>query len=110
MTQRLAWPTAGTLTLALLLPLAACDTIVDPAPPPPKAELIVNSVDNSLTVVAADGPGDDAHNIGLGAVAASPVSAAARLGVAVVPEGIYPFAAIVALGSGTVSSVALPAN
>jgi hypothetical protein len=102
---------AATGAALLLLPLlGACDGVEDPGPLPSQSALVVNSIDNSLTVIPVDGNGLDARTIGLGAVSASPVSVAARNGLAVVPEGIYPFAAVVSLGTGSVTSVALPAN
>lgn len=93
------------------LALAACDNPNSPRGKPTHLEIIVNSVDNSLTLVSADSAGADVRTVGLGSVAASPVGAAARGTVAVVPEGIYPFATLVNLRTGTVAgSVALPAN
>jgi hypothetical protein len=91
--------------------LAACDNPNSPHGNPTRLAVIVNSVDNSLTLVDVDGDGSGVRTVGLGSVAASPVSVAARNGIAVVPEGIYPFATLVNLRAGTVSgSVALPAN
>jgi hypothetical protein len=63
-----------------------------------------------VTLLTADSTGAEAVNVGLGQVQASPVSVAARNGTAVVPEGIYPFAAIVGVRGGGVQQVALPAN
>lgn len=99
-------------TLALApAALAACDNPSHFGPEPARLAIIVNSVDNSLTLVDVDGDGSDVRSVGLGAVAASPVSVAARNGFAVVPGGIYPFATVVNLNTAAVAhSVALPAN
>lgn len=70
--------------------------------------LVVNSVDNTLQVVPADGVGAS-ETISLGAQG-TPVDAAARDGYAVVPLGLYPFAAVVDLASDSVTTVALPAG
>jgi hypothetical protein len=98
--------------LALLLPLlSGCDLTTSPNTRVGHVALVVNSVDNSLTIVSVDSAGTDVRSVGLGSVAASPVGAAARNGLAVVPLGIYPFAALVALGADSVvRTVALPAN
>lgn len=91
--------------------LAACDNPSHFGAQPTRLAIIVNSVDNSLTLVDVDGDGSDVRNVGLGAVAASPVSVAARNELAVVPEGIYPFATVVDLRTATVArSIPLPAN
>jgi hypothetical protein len=99
-------------TLALApAALAACDNPSASDGAATRLALIVNSVDNSLTLVDVDGDGGTPHSVGLGSVSASPVSVAARDGHAVVPEGIYPFATVVDLKTATVmGSVALPAN
>jgi hypothetical protein len=88
--------------------LAACDNPNSPHDKPTRLEIVVNSIDNSLTLIPVDSGAP--HTVGLGSVAASPVTVAARKVFAVVPEGIYPFAAVVDLRTGTVASVALPAN
>jgi len=102
------------LALLALAPgaLAACDNNPNsPHGDPTRLEIVVNSVDNSLTLIPVDSTGVTPRTVGLGSVAASPVTVAARNAVAVVPEGIYPFATLVNLRSGTVAgSVALPAN
>ena len=101
------------LALLALAPaaLAACDNPNDANGATTHLAVIVNSVDNSLTLVNVDGDGSGVRSVGLGAVSASPVSVAARNGMAVVPEGIYPFAIVVDLRAGTVArSIPLPAN
>ena len=91
--------------------LAACDNPNSPHGNPTRLAVIVNSVDNSLTLTDVDDNGTSLRTVGLGSVSASPVSVAARKGFAVVPEGIYPFATVVDLQTATVArSVALPAN
>jgi hypothetical protein len=89
--------------------LAGCD-VQPTGPRPPAAEqvaVVVNSMTNSLTIVplaAASAP----FTVGLGGEG-SPVSVAARNGVAVVPLGIVPAAAVVDLARLEVlRTVALP--
>jgi hypothetical protein len=97
--------------LALLPTLAGCDVTSVRVGQPGQLAVVVNSVDNSLTLVSADSAGSDARLVGLGSVAASPVSAAARHELVVVPLGIYPFAAVVSARLGTlVGTLPLPAN
>jgi hypothetical protein len=101
------------LALLALAPaaLAACDNPNSNEGTPTRVAVVVNSVDNSLTLVPVDSAGVQVRTVGLGSVAASPVTVAARKLFAVVPEGIYPFAAVVDLRLGTVrSAVALPAS
>ena len=91
--------------------LAACDNPATPSPRSTRLEVVVNSVDNSLTLIPVDSAAPAVRTVGLGSVAASPVTVAARKRFAVVPEGIYPFATVVNLQTATVAStVALPAN
>src|SRR4051812_19736054 len=99
-------------TLALApAALAACDNPNTPGGRATRLEVVVNSVDNSLTLIPVDSAAPTVRMVGLGSVSASPVTVAARKRFAVVPEGIYPFAAVVDLRAGTVAgSVALPAN
>jgi hypothetical protein len=100
---------------ALALSAAALAACSDGSGPnqhgsPTHVEIVVNSVDNSVTLLTADSTGAEARTVGLGSVQASPVGVAARAGVAVIPEGIYPFAAVVNLRAGTVHQVALPSG
>jgi hypothetical protein len=75
-----------------------------------RLELIVNSVSNSVTLVSADSVTPATRTISLGAQG-TPVGAAARGAHAVVPLGIYPFAAVLDLRSAAVTATtALPAN
>lgn len=91
--------------------LAGCDSTSASNPNPTRLAVIVNSVDNSLTLTDVDDNGTSLRTVGLGSVSASPVSVAARKGLAVVPEGIYPFATVVDLETATVArSIALPAG
>jgi len=99
------------LAAAALPALAACDNPNTPRGTPARLAIVVNSVDNSLTLIPVDSAAVTPRTVGLGSVSASPVTVAARGAVAVVPEGVYPFATLVNLRSGTVAgSVALPAN
>ena len=77
---------------------------------PQRVEVIVNSVSNSLTLVSTDSASPTPITVALGAQG-TPVGVAVRGTRAVVPLGIYPFAAIVDLRSGSVlRTAALPAN
>ncbi|MFL5539738.1 MAG: hypothetical protein ACJ8J0_12135 [Longimicrobiaceae bacterium] len=99
------------LSAAALPALAACDNPNHPHGTPTRLEIVVNSVDNSLTLIPVDSATATPRTVGLGSVAASPVTVAARGMFAVVPEGIYPFATIVNLRTGTATaSLPLPAN
>ncbi|MBW3570039.1 MAG: hypothetical protein KY467_02925 [Gemmatimonadetes bacterium] len=95
------------------LPLAASACEVGPNEPDIAERLVltVNSVENSLSLVPVDGGANvQARTVGLGAQG-TPVGVSARGAYAVVPLGIYPFAAVVNLRTGAVQSrVALPAN
>lgn len=72
--------------------------------------LTVNSVENSLSMVPVDGSSAQVATVGLGAQG-SPVGVAARGRFAVVPMGVYPFAAVVDLRDAVLRTmVALPAN
>src|SRR5215212_331238 len=97
--------------LVLAASAAACsDGPYVPHGVPERMEVIVNSVSNSLTLVSTDSATPTPINVGLGAQG-TPVGAAVRGAVAVVPLGVYPFAAIVDLRTGTVVRTAtLPAN
>jgi hypothetical protein len=99
--------------LPVIAALAACsggETPVTPHGTPERIEVVLNSVDNSLTVFSTDSASPVTKTVGLGAQG-TPVGVAVRGSVAVVPLGTYPFAAIVDLRSGTVTrTVALPAN
>lgn len=102
---------AALAALALPLGAVACDS--DPNEPEIAERLVltVNSVENSLSLVPVDGGGSvQARTVGLGAQG-TPTGVSARGAYAVVPLGIYPFAAVVNLRSGELQSrVALPNN
>ncbi|HYJ78358.1 MAG TPA: hypothetical protein VEW03_02055 [Longimicrobiaceae bacterium] len=103
---------AGLVLLPLLaLGLAGCDD--NPAgsgTPPARLAVILNSVENSLTVVPIDGAAPTALTIGLGPQG-SPVGLATRGQRAVVPLGFYPFVAVVNVPGGAVERfIPLPAN
>ncbi len=104
---------ARLVTLALLpAALAACggDGPNTPDVTFTRLELIVNSVSNTVTLVDADSAAPTPRTISLGAQG-TPVGAAARGAYAVVPLGIYPFAAVLDLRSAAVTrTVALPAS
>jgi hypothetical protein len=93
--------------------LAACSSGDSPTTPhssPTKLEVILNSVDNTLTLVSPDSTNPSTRTVALGPQG-TPVGAAVRGAVAVVPMGTYPFAAIVDLRTGMVTKMAaLPAN
>ncbi len=98
------------LLLVPLLALAACDDGGPAAPATPEGvelALVVNSVDRTLTVFPTDDPAAS-RTIGLGPDG-SPVAAAARGSLAVVPLGLVPAVAVVDLDAGAVvRTVALP--
>jgi hypothetical protein len=110
MKTRLARRLAGMAALAALSLSAACER--NPALPDgdERVAVVVNSVDNTLSIVPLEG-GNAARTVGLAQAASSPVDLAVRGNVAVVPLGVYPFAAVVDLAAGVVSHrVPLPAN
>ncbi|MBW3656114.1 MAG: hypothetical protein KY444_08390, partial [Gemmatimonadetes bacterium] len=99
----------GMAALAALSLSAACDR--NPALPDPSepVAVVVNSVDNTLSILPLRGGAS--RTVGLAQAASSPVDLAVRGNVAVVPLGIYPFAAVVDLVAGQVTHrVPLPAN
>jgi hypothetical protein len=99
------------LLLAPVLALAACDD--DPAgprrPSGTEAAVVVNSLENSVTVIPVDDPAGR-YTIGVSAEG-SPTTVAASGGTAVVPLGLFPYAAVVDLAGRRVThTVALPAG
>ena len=102
------------LAALAVLPFAAAACEGDGPNTPRIAErlaLTVNSEEKSLSLVPVDGgQGTQARAVGLGAEG-TPVGVAARGAFAVVPLGIYPFAAVVDLRTGTLTTrVPLPAG
>lgn len=102
---------AALAALAVLPLAAACEN--DPNAPDIAERLVVvvNSVENSLSLVPQEGGSDaQARTVPLGAQG-SATGVAARGRWAVVPLGTYPFAAVVDLRTSAVTgTVALPAN
>jgi YVTN family beta-propeller protein len=93
--------------LALALGLAACHDSLGPHPSPGgELGVVLGSVDLSITVFPVDSP-DAALVVGI-APAGTPVSLAARAGLAIVPLGTFPAAAVIELATGQVRSVPLP--
>ena len=91
--------------LALLPLAAACEDNPNVPEIAERLVLTVNSVDNSLSLVPVEGGASSAvRTVGLGAEG-SPVGVAARGDRAVVPLGVYPFAAVVDLRAGTLLHV-----
>jgi hypothetical protein len=108
--HRLVRHLAGLAALAALSLSSACER--NPALPDGdlRAAVVVNSVDATLSIVPLE-EGGTARTVGLAQAASSPVDLAVRGNVAVVPLGIYPFAAVVDLATGVVTyRVPLPAN
>lgn len=102
------------LAVLAALPFAAAACEGDTPNTPRIAErlaLTVNSVENSLSLVPVDGgQGTQGRAVGLGGQG-TPVGVAARGAYAVVPLGTYPFAAVVDLRTGVLTTrVALPAG
>ncbi|HEY0023120.1 MAG TPA: hypothetical protein VGB24_09420 [Longimicrobium sp.] len=110
MTTRLIRRLAGMAALAALSLSAACERNPALSAGDHLAAVVVNSVDNTLSIVPLE-EGGTARTVGLAQAASSPVDLAVRGNVAVVPLGVYPFAAVVDLAAGVVSyRVSLPAN
>ena len=110
MNTRLIRHLAGMAALATLSLSAACEK--NPALPDGEelVAVVVNSVDNTLSIVPLEVGGTE-RTVGLAQAASSPVDLAVRGNVAVVPLGTYPFAAVVNLAAGVVTyRVPLPAN
>lgn len=100
-----------TLAIAIAIPIAiaACEDTAGVQPlTGVETAVVLNSIDLSITVFPVGEP-DAAHAIGL-AAAGSPVSAAARRNVVVVPLGFFPAAAVVDLSTGNVGTIPLPEN
>jgi hypothetical protein len=73
--------------------------------------VVVNSVDNTLSLIPRDGDANVTVRTVSLAAQGTPVDLAVRGATAVVPLGTYPFAAVVDLRTATVArTVALPAN
>lgn len=100
--------TTFVFVLALALGITGCDDGTSPQPIAPQSVgVVLNSVDNSLTVFPVDAP-DSSITIGLGADG-TPVGAAIEGALVVVPLGLTPAAAVVELRTGTLlHSIALP--
>lgn len=96
------------LVLALVLGITGCDDGTGPQPIAPQpVGVVLNSVDNSLSVFLVDAP-DSSTTIGLGADG-TPVAAAIDGSLVVVPLGLTPAAAVVDLRAGTLlHSIPLP--
>jgi hypothetical protein len=92
--------TAASLLLMAVL-FAACRG--DSTGPGARGEVavVLNSVENSLTVVSVEGGGEP-RTIGLGGANATPTTLAVRGNLAAVPLGLYPFVAVVDLSAGAV--------
>ena len=101
---------AAAFLLPALALFAACESGGGTGPEVrERLAVIVNSVDNTLTIAPTEGTGG-ARTVGL-AAQGSPTIVATRGTTAVVPLGFYPFAAIVDVVTGQVKPlVALPAN
>jgi len=111
--DRASRPTlACLLVLAATLLAAACDDGVTNVLPPPAAVpvgVVVNSTELSLSVFPLDSP-DESWTVPLGPDG-SPVGAAIRGDLAVVPMGIVPAAVVLDLATGAMlRSAALPAG
>lgn len=96
------------LALSMVLGVTGCDDGVAPdAIEPQPVGVVVNSVDNSLTIFPVEAP-ESSVTIGLGGDG-TPVGAAVAGSLVVVPLGLTPAAAVVDLRQGVVlHTVALP--
>lgn len=100
------------LAIALTASVSACDDDGPTGPNGPSSTelgIIVNSTENSILVFDVDREMAARDTFGFGP-AGSPVTAAARNGLVVVPLGIFPAAAVVDLAGDSMFSVPLPAN
>lgn len=97
-----------TLVLALTFAVGACDDGTGPEPLAPRpVGVVLNSVDNSLTVFPVTAP-DSVITIGLGADG-TPVGFAVEGSRAVVPLGLTPAVAVVDLQQGALArTIGLP--
>lgn len=103
---------AAALFLPALAVLAACEGDGGATTPvvTDRLAVVLNSVDNSLTVLSAGEGGTPTRTIGLGPQG-TPVGLAVRGERAVVPMGTYPFAVVANVVTGQVErTVALPAG
>ncbi len=100
--------TLSGLALTTIVGLAACGDSTGPeVVPPEQVAVVVNSVDNSLTVFPVADPAASI-TIGLGGDG-TPVGAAVAGNIVVVPLGLTPAVAVVDLGTGSVRhTIALP--
>lgn len=106
-----AVPRVVALVLVPFLLVACGDSVTDIGPPTRAVPVgvVVNSVELTLTVFPVDAP-EEAWTIPLGPDG-SPVGAAVRGNLAVVPMGIVPAAVVVDLAEGAVvDNVALPSG
>jgi len=77
---------------------------------PERIEVVVNSVSRTLSIFSPDSANPTVRTVDLGAQG-SPVGAAVRGSLAVVPMGTYPFAVVVDLRTGVIThTIPLPAN
>lgn len=102
------------VALAAALVLAACDGS-SPTDAPPSEDLrevgvVVNSVEETLTIFDVDHPLDDRRTVELRLGGdGSPVGLSIRAGVALVPMGVFPAAQVVDLETAQVArTIALP--
>jgi hypothetical protein len=99
----------GLVVLGALSLSAACEKNPALSDPEQSTAVVVNSVDNTLSIIPLEN--GTPRIVGLATQASTPVDLAVRGTTAVVPLGTYPFAAVVDLKAGqVVHRVPLPAN
>lgn len=81
--------------------LAACAETAPFPPPPEEVLLVVDSTADQLSIIPTAAP-NTGTDVALGGVGATPVSVAARAGIALVPLGGADAVAVVDLAAGTV--------
>jgi hypothetical protein len=95
---------------SLLFVLAACADTTDPLPPADEVLLVVNSTESSLSIIPVESPGTGV-TVPLGGTTPTPVSVAARDGIALVPMGLDNTVVVVDLRTAQViNTISLPAG
>lgn len=109
-----ALSTAWTVAVAVFFLLAGCDGS-SPTEPPPSEDLrevgvVLNSVEETLTIFDVDAPHDDRRTVELQLGGdGSPVGLSTRAGLALVPMGVFPAAQVVDLETAqVVRTITLP--
>ena len=90
--------------------IAACADTTDPLPPADEVLLVVNSTESSLSIIPVESPGTGV-TVPLGGTTPTPVSVAARDGIAIVPMGLDNTVTVIDLRAAQViNTINLPAG